>query len=421
MNAGGITLLTVEHVHARRRGDELTVVKLEGARRTRAFDMAATYADLARAHLGQDRQTFSFACKAVTAGFGAADRRLADGLLKLVLDRCVFEEETQLDAAAVRALVFGRAAAARRDATLAPFDRTGVLQGAAEALGHEVEVIESDLFGDLPSAHVLRQVLVPAPERLLQLYDLAQVQAVLLRATHVEVSITDAAPSAYRTLFRTLKFHQLLFSITPLPKGGYRLGVDGPYSMFDAVTRYGLKLAVALPAILACGHSRLVATVLWGRERRALTFRTESASTLDSEGEPPPLPEPIQALIDRWPSLQSPWHVQPSAHVLDMPGVGLCVPDLVFHHRGTGQQVFFEMLGFWSRDAVWKRVELAASGLPFNVVFGVSKHLRVREDVLGDDVPAALYVFAKLPSARQLLSRIEAVAARVPTSSATGS
>ena len=96
-----------------------------------------------------------------------------------------------------------------------------------------------------------------------------------------------------------------------------------------------------------------------------------------------------------------------------MPGVGLCVPDLVFDHATTGERVYLEVLGFWSRDAVWRRVELVERGLAQRILFAVSQHLRVSEEVLGDDLPGALYVYKRVMSARAMLERVEALAARV--------
>jgi hypothetical protein len=70
------------------------------------------------------------------------------------------------------------------------------------------------------------------------------------------------------------------------------------------------------------------------------------------------------------------------------------------------------VLGFWSRSAVWKRVEMVEAGLPHPIVFAVSKHLRVSEEVLGSDTPAALYIYARTMNARAVLERVEAVAGR---------
>jgi predicted nuclease of restriction endonuclease-like RecB superfamily len=374
--------------------------------------MAAAYGQLARAFVGKERQSFNEACKALTQSWGAKDRKLAEGLLKLVTDRCVFEEETPLDSQLVRATVFGRAAELRRQATRPEdFAREAVFEAAAHSFGQPAAVLDSALYGDLPGAHILKQALVPTPERLLELYDVAQVQAVLLRAKRVVAKVACRDPAQFRGLFRTLKFHQLLFTLTPVPAGGYQIAMDGPFSMFDAGTRYGLKLALALPSIMACDGWSLNADLLWGRERRPLRFRLKGQSHAHDDMTLAPA-EPVTRILERWPTLQCAWKAMPSTRLLDLPGVGLCVPDLEFRHPTTGVTVYFELLGYWSRAAVWKRIELCEAGLPFPLVFGVSKSLRVSEEVLGDDTAAALYVFAKVPNARSLLERIERVAAR---------
>ena len=49
--------------------------------------------------------------------------------------------------------------------------------------------------------------------------------------------------------------------------------MDGPLSLFQSGGRYGLSLALALPAIAACDRWRLDADVRWGADRRPLRFR----------------------------------------------------------------------------------------------------------------------------------------------------
>ena len=125
------------------------------------------------------------------------------------------------------------------------------------------------------------------------------------------------------------------------------------------------------------------------------------------------LPDEVAALLaDLRQQEESPWQVSPADAILGLPGIGVCVPDLEFVHRDGGQRVFLEVLGFWSRAAVWKRVEMATAGLPVPIVFAVSKHLRVSEEVLPAEAPAALYVYARTMNARAVLERVEAVAGR---------
>jgi hypothetical protein len=124
------------------------------------------------------------------------------------------------------------------------------------------------------------------------------------------------------------------------------------------------------------------------------------------------LPDEVAALLAELRQQASPWQASPSEAILGLPGIGVCVPDLEFVHRETGQRVFLEVLGFWSRAAVWKRVEMAEAGLPFPVVFAVSKHLRVSEEALPAGAPAALYVYARTLNARAVLDRVAGVARR---------
>ena len=416
-------MLTTEHVHVRRRGELLTLVPLTPAERERALAIAETYVGLAGAHVGRDRASLLEAVRQIPVA--AREQRLAAGLWKLVLDRCTFEEAATLDPAELRADLFARATLHRRAlAPRASFERTAVLAEVAAARGATVAQLEQALYADLPDAHVLSAVDLPGPRTLVAAYEAAGAQAVLLRAVEVRVRITDAPPAAFRALFRKLKFLRLLHRIAPLPEQrgrprGYEVVIDGPFSLFESVTKYGLALALAFPAIAACGSFALEADVRWGKERRPLRFtvRSEAAETTGpaAADDASALPPEVAAVLAELAALETPWRARPATRVLDLPGAGVCVPDLELRHAQDGRSVFVEVLGFWSRDAVWRRIELVERGLPVPLVFAVSKHLRVSEAALPDELPAALYVYARAINARALLERVEHAAAQVRT------
>jgi predicted nuclease of restriction endonuclease-like RecB superfamily len=105
------------------------------------------------------------------------------------------------------------------------------------------------------------------------------------------------------------------------------------------------------------------------------------------------------------------WRAEPAQEVLDLPGIGLCVPDLCFTNQATGEQVLCEVLGFWNRDTVWRRVELVEKGLTTKIVFVVSARLRVSEEVLGDAESAALYVYKGAINPKALQRKLDELAA----------
>jgi predicted nuclease of restriction endonuclease-like RecB superfamily len=242
---------------------------------------------------------------------------------------------------------------------------------------------------------------------------MAQHQAVLLRAVRLRARVLCASPAGYRALFRKLKFHRLLYTMEKLERGaGYAIDIDGPFSLFEQTTKYGLKLALALPTLMACDAWDVDAELRWGRDRRPLRYHARGGSVVPANAAAAELPDEVTGLLGDLRAQESPWQAAPADAILDLPGIGVCVPDLEFVHRETGRRVYLEVLGFWSRAAVWKRIEMASAGLPHPMVFAVSKHLRVSEEVLANDTPAALYVYARSMNARAVLERIEAVATR---------
>jgi uncharacterized protein len=473
-------LLTADLVRARRRGNELKLGELDAKSRAEALELAAQLIDLCAQGLGQSRAELDEVCDAVVGA--ARDRRMAAGLYKLVSDRCDFNEDATISPIELRREVFERSRAAwlaignsgsesasasdsdSVSSSFGRFDRLAVLSEVAAAHGLSIEAVETGLYADLRAAQILTSFSPITAEHLVDLYELAQPQAVLLRATRVVIEVESAIPGAYRTLFRKLKFHRLLYTVRSLgPAGptdldrdtdltpepdpdlppdprakkkpaskpargkkaaaaasgpaarGYLLEIDGPFSLFESATRYGQALALALPAIRELDRWKLTAELRWGTQRTPLTFRLEGrGKTGDAElGLPDELAALVAGLEELLPG--SGWSVAPATAILDLPGIGVCVPDLTFRHKQRRLDVHLEVLGYWSRNAVWRRVELVQAGLPHRIVFAVGQQLRVSEAALEGELPGALYVYKRTMSARAVLERVEAVAAIGPT------
>jgi predicted nuclease of restriction endonuclease-like RecB superfamily len=401
-------VLTADLASVRRRGDELRRVAVDDRARARVEMLARAYQSVARDAVGATREDVEARLREIEVP--AAERRLAAAVLKLVRDGCVFEEANAEDATALRRDLFRRVSAARRAGA---FDRSALVEAVARARALPAAALERALFGDRAGAQRLLSVVTPPPASLAAGFELAQAQAVLLRAVKVTATVRARDAATYRHLFRRLKFLRLLPTITPLPDAGYRLEIDGPFSLFQAVTRYGLQLGLALPSIAACDAWTLEADVLWGAERRAARFRLEGGSA-PTPGAPsaPSAPSDLETFIAAFEKLATPWRIDRDPAVLDLPGVGLCVPDLAFERTldGRAVRVYLEVLGFWSREAVWRRIDLVRAGLPHRILFAASRDLRVSEELLDDATTASLYVFTRVLGARAVLARLDALA-----------
>ena len=396
-------MLTADLVQTYRRGDRLNIRRLDKRARAAALDFATVYLNIARQHIGAPKSEFDAACKAVPVH--VRDKKLAAGLLKMVQDRCNFEMNAEVDAVTLRRAVF-RAASEHRQAAVRTetFCREEILERIGDSFNISGEDADKALFSDLKSAHILTELEDTTAEHLLTQYQRAQEQAVLLRATRVNVRIKPAGAPLLRRLFHRLKFLRLIHVIRPLRTGGYEIEIDGPFSLFTAVTKYGLQLALILPALDEAGKWQLDAGVLWGKERKKLTFHIESQALDDFEQleDESFLSDDIQSLIKRFQTVKTEWDVSPSTEILEVRGLGLTIPDLVFTHRQTGEVIYFEVMGFWSRNAVWRRIELVEAGLEIPVIFAVSKRLRVSESVLNADLPSTLYVYKGVMNATKI-------------------
>jgi uncharacterized protein len=402
-------VLTADLVNARRRGAELHLTKVTDETRARARDLAALLVAIFRDGIGQTREEVDAALSAVEAD--PRHHRLKAGLIKLLDDRATWSVTSNFSPELVRREVFSRATAAR--ASLDPgerFDRGRVLTAAASALQSDPEAIERALYADLRSMSVLSAFETVSPDSLVPEYESGQAQAVLLRAVRVTIDMRLHSPGALRALFRRLKFLGLLHTVNSSEEG-YQICVDGPLSLFDSVTKYGQKMALLVPMLDGCGSWKLAADVRWGKDRTPLTFRASggggSVANEPSRKEPA-MPDEIAALAKSFAGLGTEWRVTESRVVLDLPGTGLCVPDLLFSRKG--QKIYFEVLGFWSREAVFRRVDLVRRGLSEKILFAVSSRLRVSPEVLDEDASGALYVFKGAMSARAVAERLESLA-----------
>jgi predicted nuclease of restriction endonuclease-like RecB superfamily len=212
-----------------------------------------------------------------------------------------------------------------------------------------------------------------------------------------------------RQLFRAARFHGLLHRVTDEGEGRYLVELDGPFSLFTSSQKYGLKLAMFLPAVLRCRRWRLRADVLWGKRKEPMEFELGPGQGLVPHDEriTGVAPE-LARFIEGFRRLDSKWELDENDEIIATPGVAVCVPDLRFTHRETGEVVFLEAFGFWSRQAVWQRIEAAEKGFPGRLILAIGKQLRVSEEVLAEDDAAQLYVYKSSMRPKAVLERLEA-------------
>jgi predicted nuclease of restriction endonuclease-like RecB superfamily len=320
------------------------------------------------------------------------------GLAKLLEDRCEFEVDAEDVPSELREKVFLAAAAARR--TGRPFDRRSVLEQVALETESAVEDVDRGLFADLRSEQRLVRFEDCAVDQLLNRYNVALAQAVLLRSTGVMARVYGETPARYRQLFRAIKFHRLICQIDASGPDAYTLRLDGPLSLFSATQKYGLQLALFLPALLQCRRFELNATVRWGAQRKEKAFTLSDADGLRSHtvdyGDY--TPKDLAMFAESFRKSVTGWELSAEADVVSLPS-GPWTPDYQLIHRASGEVVRLEVLGFWRRTDAEKLYRRLAAEHPGPFILAVSEQFNI-DEALADQWESQIYRFKRtlLPS-----------------------
>ncbi len=397
-------MLTSDLVRATRRADRLHLRFLKEPDQERLLPCASALVATYRSMVGASRAELEEATRALP--HAARDRAVVQGLIKLCDDRTELSQASEHDPPKLREVVFRLAAEAHRAGTR--FDRVAVLSRAGAELGLDEAAIEGSLFGDLRDAEIVQRFDPIEPTALLARYDVALAQAALLRATRVTLRFDRQAPREVRALFRAARFFGLLCSVTQRGDG-FEIVFDGPFSLFDRVQKYGINLAMFLPRVLALPEFELSAELFWGKRRDRVELSLSHKSGLKSEreatlGERPEL-EQLRAAFE---SFETHWRLEACDKLLVAPDGSVVVPDLAFESARTGEVVFLELFGFYSKEALLRRVAQVRAGLSARVILVVPKQARVGEAVLdADDHESSVLVYKTAISAREVLRRLD--------------
>jgi len=342
---------------------------------------------------------------------------LPAGLAKLLEDRCEFEVEAEYPPGELREAAFKAAALARAEAARAgvPFDREAVLKEVASSLSPTLspELVERSLFADLKNEQRVQAFDDISPEHLLNRYNVSLAQAILLRCTAMEVRIWGETPARFRQLFRAVKFHRLICSIHESAGNSYTLKLDGPLSLFSSTNKYGLQLALFLPALLHCKAFDLKASVRWGTERKEKLFALSGADGLRSHladfGVYTP-PE-LQMFAESFTNKVKGWVLATEPHPINLPD-GVWVPDFEITHTATGKKVCVEVFGFWRKGDIEHHHKRLQKGMLGKFVLCVGEQMRADED---DDVKFGngVYRYKRTPLPEEV-ARVAALIAGVP-------
>ncbi|MBL8204346.1 MAG: DUF790 family protein [Blastocatellia bacterium] len=324
------------------------------------------------------------------------DYRILRGLIKLLVDRCEFETVAPMEPAELRRSLFLRAFAHHP-----VLDREAVLALAAEELNVPAEQILDSLYADLHDNQKLVSFEDLEARALLDEYNLAQAQALFYRCVELTLWVEPQSPLGYRQLFEAIKYYRLIHSIRGSAARGYEIRLSGPVSLFHRSQKYGIQMAVFLPALLACQGWRLRAEIESKSKPIFYELNSEQkqlyAAQFDTSSEDNPM---LEKLLAKW--ADNEWTLERCAEVIDL-GETAFAPDLKAS-RG-GRAVYIELFGFWTPRYLQQRLQEFARGGMRNFLLAVSEEWRGSRDE-PTILPANVLVYKTSLDARALRSAL---------------
>ena len=322
------------------------------------------------------------------------DYRILRGLIKLLLDRCEFETASVAEPEEIRRKVFLRA---RKFQPVLPDSerRAEILRLAAEEFQTDAGTIYSNLYADLSrNQKLISFEAPPMPKDLLDRYNLAQAQALLYKCVEMKIRVAPGETVNYRAIFGWIKHFGLIHSVRGNAANGYEITLTGAASLFHRSQKYGIRMAVFLPALLLCADWKMRAEI--AQKEGNVFYEISSGQTeLNScySDEPEYMNPDLERLKKSWEKSQTRWTLKENREVVDL-GKTAFIPDLVLvpPPGQKGEKVYLDVLGFWTPKSLQKRLAELREARFRRYIFAASQELRgSREEPLWESENVLFY------------------------------
>lgn len=303
------------------------------------------------------------------------DYRVLRGLIKLLLDRSEFETRAPAEPEEIRQKVFLEA---RKFQPVTPdsTEHARVLEIVAAELETDAASIAAHLYADLSFQQRLNAFETIEPEDLLDRYNLAQAQAILYKCVEMRIQIAPSDAANYRQIFGSIKHFGLIHLVRGNAADGYEITLTGAASLFNRSQKYGVRMAVFLPALLNCSNWKMSAEISQ-KERGKLFYELTSEQTDLTScyfNEPVYENPDLQKLAKNWEKSANGWQLAENRKVIDL-GKTAFVPDLILT-APDGVEIYLDILGFWIPKSIQKRLAEFEAAQFTRFILAASSELR---------------------------------------------
>ena len=331
------------------------------------------------------------------------------GLLKLLMDRCEFDEPGDYVLTERWRLV---EIAEEIRAKGAWTKRAEFEEMMLARAGGDLGVSRDQLFADHPSKRKCLKFRDISAEDLVDKYNVSLVQTLMLFADEVKIKVFGSSLVEKRAVFRHLKFHGLMTEVD-VNKDAKELvlHLSGPLRLFLKSNTYGIRLARFLPTILHLKEWQIDADIHLKNKRLTLSLdQTAPLKPHKNRGLAGYTPEEYSAVMTAFNEDDHSWRMSVSEDFVHVGKQSYCFPD--FEVTKDKQAVHVELFHPWHKGQILSRVQAAAEAKVSNFRVGVEKSLLKDKDVkvaveASPWFDAYGFTFSQFPTSKQILKAVE--------------
>ena len=372
--------------------------------------IASDLIDIYGAHLNRTKGSLASAL----ADYEAADTnyRVTRGLAKLLEDRSEFTIQSPIEPEVLREKIF--AYGSKRHPVVTKSDRLHrhthqkALAKIADEFNVSADEVMNGMYADLEENRLLTGFDPPTVEWLLDRYNVALAQAMLYRASEMTIRIYRNIPTKYKLVFQFIKFFRLMHVVDGNNTDGYQIVLDGPASMFRLSQKYGIQMALFLPALLHCDRWWVDATIVMNKNDR-LRFNLDDEFGLQSHYRDPGEfdSELERRFATQYDKVETEWMLERETDIINLKDT-VMIPDFAFSHP-DGRRALMEIVGFWTPDYLQKKLwKLKRAAMP-NMIIAVSDKLNCSTEDFRD-IPGEVLFFKTRIKPKDVLERVKTCA-----------
>lgn len=326
---------------------------------------------------------------------GNSEVKIAAGLDKLLLDRTTFSPVLEEDYPTLRRKAFAQSAAEIHN---------GII--------NDIKDISLDIYGDLPTFERVQSFKTLDCEALLNRYNLALAQGLLLYAERVEITIEHTEAQELRRLMKYLKFFRLLAEIHRKKNNEIHIEISGPFSLFDTTRKYALQLAEFLPAVCRLPKYLLHAYLNGPKGAGRLELSPKQHLISHYRNFSAYLPEEIRMYHREFQHRSASWKIVGKTPFIDGGNQELIFPDLSFSHP-SGKIIHLELFHRWHSGKLISRLEWLNNHPDMPLLLGIDRAIAKDELIWNSwiekypDAMAKVWKFRDFPGVETTLRHLD--------------